>query len=78
MKYLSDALEKYKGSPSSFFWTSGCDFAGKKDFYWWGSGKRVTYAEWWPTQPDNCGGNEYCILLGYGCQIQKFGLKRNH
>ena len=74
MKLLTDALKSYKNLPLPYFWTSGCDFEGNKNFYWWGTGKHVTYAEWWPGQPDNFEGRELCMLLGYGFEKQKFGL----
>ena len=71
---LSEGLMPYKNMPIPHFWTSGTDFGKKKYFYWWGNGQMVTYADWWPGQPDNYEGREQCIMIGYGVELQKYGL----
>ncbi|EDW90408.1 C-type lectin 37Da [Drosophila yakuba] len=46
-------------------WTSGNDLARTGDYYWFSNVQLVTIKRWAPNQPDNSGGNEHCIHMGY-------------
>ncbi|XP_061388398.1 C-type lectin 37Db-like [Musca vetustissima] len=48
-----------------WWWLSGSDLHSEGDFYWYGTGERMLYADWAGVQPDNAGGNEHCVHLWY-------------
>ncbi|EDW55751.1 C-type lectin 37Da [Drosophila sechellia] len=46
-------------------WTSGNDLGKTGTHYWFSNAQLVTIKRWAPKQPDNAGGREHCIHLGY-------------
>ncbi|XP_068145918.1 C-type lectin 37Da-like [Drosophila tropicalis] len=47
------------------YWTSGNDLGLEGSYNWFTSGQSITIPKWAPKQPDNSGGREHCIHLGY-------------
>ncbi|KAH8297892.1 hypothetical protein KR018_000392, partial [Drosophila ironensis] len=46
-------------------WTSGNDLGKTGNHNWFSNGKRMNTNRWAPNQPDNSGGKEHCIHMGY-------------
>lgn len=46
--------------PSKTWWTGGNDIAAE-GVYEWPSGALFAFADWYPNQPDNFGGQQHCI-----------------
>ncbi|KAH8305441.1 hypothetical protein KR018_005682, partial [Drosophila ironensis] len=47
------------------YWTSGNDLAKTGSHRWFSSAQRINSLRWARNQPDNAGGREHCIHLGY-------------
>lgn len=48
-----------------WWWLSGSDLNKQSDWYWYSTGKRISYTNWSSGQPDNAGGIEHCMNLWY-------------
>uniref|UniRef100_A0A6P4ECX1 Perlucin n=1 Tax=Drosophila rhopaloa TaxID=1041015 RepID=A0A6P4ECX1_DRORH len=62
-----DAVAAYlvsKGERSEH-WTSGNDLAKTGTHTWFTNAQPLRITRWAPNQPDNAGGREHCIHLGY-------------
>ncbi|XP_041673734.1 C-type lectin 37Da-like [Drosophila eugracilis] len=55
---------KSKGERSDH-WTSGNDLGKTANYNWFTNGQPITTNRWAPRQPDNAGGIEHCVHLGY-------------
>ncbi|EDX11694.1 C-type lectin 37Da [Drosophila simulans] len=55
---------KNKGERSEH-WTSGNDLGKQGTHNWFADATPININRWAPKQPDNAGGNEHCIHLGY-------------
>ncbi|KAH8287991.1 hypothetical protein KR018_001012, partial [Drosophila ironensis] len=49
----------------SEYWTSGNDLGKTGTHNWFTNGRRMEINRWAPHQPDNDGGREHCVHLGY-------------
>ncbi|EDV54662.1 C-type lectin 37Da [Drosophila erecta] len=58
------AFLKARGDRSEH-WTSGNDLGQTGTHNWFSNAQLVTIKRWAPNQPDNSGGKEHCIHLGY-------------
>lgn len=53
------------------FWTSGVRIDGRdRDFNWIGSGNKFGYTNWEARNPDNDGGDQYCVQLWASYDLQ--------
>lgn len=62
-----DAIARYlksKGERSEH-WTSGNDLGKTGTHRWFSNAQLIDIKKWAPRQPDNAGGIEHCIHLGY-------------
>ncbi|XP_068146117.1 C-type lectin 37Da-like [Drosophila tropicalis] len=55
---------KASGDKNSY-WTSGNDLGREGTYNWFTTGQKFTISKWAPKQPDNAGGREHCIHMGY-------------
>ncbi|KAI8043153.1 C-type lectin 37Da [Drosophila gunungcola] len=58
------AYLKSKGERTEY-WTSGNDLGKTGTHNWFTNAQPITIKRWAPNQPDNAGGREHCIHLGY-------------
>ena len=77
MTTLSEVIKSYEYGvrrEEHDFWTSGNDRAEESHFYWWGIGKPIQYAAWFPGEPDNYRNVQHCVRLLYKVGIDKVAL----
>lgn len=50
-----------EGTNSPYTWIGGTDYEQLMDFYWIANHESFSYNQWCEDQPDNSGGDEYCV-----------------
>ncbi|KAG5867131.1 hypothetical protein JTB14_006258 [Gonioctena quinquepunctata] len=62
--FLWKHLQSFLGWGEYWFWTSGTTMPDDH-WVWLSTGKPILFANWFPNQPDNAGGNEKCLEARY-------------
>ncbi|XP_030377124.1 C-type lectin 37Da-like [Scaptodrosophila lebanonensis] len=57
--------ERKSRKDRSEYWTSGNDLGKEGKHNWFRNAQPISINKWAPNQPDNAGGREHCVHLGY-------------
>ncbi|XP_019761041.2 echinoidin-like [Dendroctonus ponderosae] len=61
--FLRDNVDSRNGAPR--YWL-GATEEGNGQFYWVATGAKMVFTKWLIDQPDNYGGDQYCLAMGMG------------